>query len=129
MDNDRLELVIKKYFDSQNGSQELYLNKCADYAWALNQFLGNKGKFFLVGALGPNWKASHVVLGYNNEYFDARGRYHNQQEVNQNTPVAVFNNKIDEAGQEEIEHIMRLLHPDFVSRVVAGLKKAERELR
>ena len=126
MEPEKLDKIIKKFWESKNRSDIFYLGKCADVSWAIQKFLGGKGDIYLVGGNGKDlvW---HTVLKVGDSYFDIRGKQTADQVLRHN-PIALSTKAIVKAGPEEIQHIVNLLSDGFVADTINGLKKAEKEV-
>lgn len=115
---DKLNKTIKKFWQSK-GYSEIYFNgRCADFAWALRQFLGT-GQLYMIGGI------FHVVLKYNNHYCDIKG-CHPENKLLFSSPIGLNKNGVKPANSSEIQHIKSLLNKEFVSDTIAGLRKASK---
>jgi hypothetical protein len=129
MENEKLERVLAKFYSDVGRNSIYYLGRCADFAWALRSFLDG-GDFYLVGKQGNSNIAWHIVLKYNDTYWDVRGS-NTLEQIRARNPIIAFNdddNTVSLAGPNEIAHIEKLLNPEFVNSTIRGLKEAERKV-
>jgi len=110
MNINKLNYIIRKFWQSQKYSDIYYLGKCSEVAVALQRFL--KGGTIIKRGL------MHSALKYKGYYCDIRGCY---SEMEYKTKVP--GEYLRPATAKEIKHINNLLERDTVSNIVKGLKK------
>jgi len=126
MDQNRLDKIIRRFWETKHNSDLYYLGRCADVSYAIQKFLGGKGQIYTLG--GDNKTVAwHTVLKIGDYYFDIRGKQDIDQVLRHN-PIALSKDAIQPAGPNEIAHIVSLLNHQFVQDTIDGLKKAEKEV-
>jgi len=118
MTPERLHKVIKQFIRDEGGTNLYRLGRCSEFAVALKKFVGS-GTITKHGT----W---HTVLYWKNIYWDANGQ-HTLNNLKSTNYISAAENP-HPATKEEIDHINSLLNKYFVDHILAGLRKASREV-
>jgi hypothetical protein len=128
LDNSKLSRTIDLFWKSKSRNDIYFLGRCADFAYALQKFL-HGGELFLVGKQPTGNVAWHVVVKYNDKYWDVRGS-NTLEQIRQRNPIIAFNgddNTVSKATASDMAHIHKLLNHDFVEETINGLKEASKK--
>jgi len=106
--------IIKRFWSNENRNDVYYLGLCSEFAVALKRFLGS-GTIYKAGLM-------HTCLKYKDHYCDIRGCYPKSKYRS-----IVPSISLEPATNAEIHHIHNLLEKDTVTKIIKGLKQAQKE--
>lgn len=117
MNPDRLDRIIKRFWNSEHRDTTYYLGFCSEVAVALDRFINKKGKIGKHGLF-------HTIYIYGGYYWDIHGRM-TKKELDFVCPIGATDEPRP-AYPHEIDHINNLLNKKKVQHILKGLEEAKR---
>jgi len=115
-----LDKIIKQFWRNENKDTTWHTGFCSEFAVALDRFLNGAGQ---IGKQG--W--FHTIYIYKGNYCDVRGCM-NENKLDFHNPIGSQGQPYP-AAPHELQHINSLLNEGRVQRALAGLKRAQREVK